>query len=169
MYAVSSNWWNLRKQWENMSQLRKVRQHHVRKCILHLTLNIFMVTANRKRTRCGECNGCKQSNCGNCSECLDMKEFGGPGRKKKACSMRKCTAQSTAVNLDDTISRLTSLVHGTGMYWLYFCVWSLPINFFWTDITPQDNTGSDEYKRQLLKVSVDCIFSNKYIWPMFRI
>ncbi|XP_065891754.1 uncharacterized protein [Dysidea avara] len=62
-------------------------------------------TSNRKRTRCGKCSGCKHPNCGTCPECLDMKQFGGQGRKKKACSMRKCSAQS--------VETMTSAVHGT--------------------------------------------------------
>ena len=37
-----------------------------------------------------------------------MKQFGGQGRKKKACSMRKCSAQS--------VETMTSAVHGTGTY-----------------------------------------------------
>lgn len=81
---------------------------------LHSTL-MLSILASRKQSRCGQCKGCKQPNCGTCSECRDMKEFGGPGRKKKACSSRKCDMQSAITNLDATISKLTSLVHGTGV------------------------------------------------------
>lgn len=46
---------------------------------------------SRKRTmRCGQCTGCKMEECGSCAYCKDMKKFGGPGKKKKACIRRKC-------------------------------------------------------------------------------
>ena len=40
--------------------------------------------------RCGECSGCVAMDCGSCINCKDMKKFGGPGRKKKCCTQRKC-------------------------------------------------------------------------------
>jgi len=33
--------------------------------------------------------------CGKCTTCRDMIKFGGAGKKKKACSHRKCTKIST--------------------------------------------------------------------------
>ena len=42
--------------------------------------------------RCMQCVGCKAKNCGSCYSCKDMKNFGGPGKKKKACVKRVCTA-----------------------------------------------------------------------------
>lgn len=44
-----------------------------------------------KRKRCGTCDGCKTQDCGKCSYCRDMVKFGGPGKKKQACILRKCT------------------------------------------------------------------------------
>ena len=44
----------------------------------------------RKLRRCGECEGCMMEDCGKCEICLDKPKFGGPGRLKKACSLRKC-------------------------------------------------------------------------------
>ncbi len=39
--------------------------------------------------QCGQCDGCLQEDCSQCIQCLDMKKFGGPGKKKKACKHRK--------------------------------------------------------------------------------
>ena len=44
-----------------------------------------------KRVRCKKCDGCKRQDCGLCIYCVDMKKFGGPGKKKQACLGRKCT------------------------------------------------------------------------------
>ena len=78
------------------------------------------VSRKRSRGRCGECAGCQQPNCGTCAD--DMKCFGGPGTKKKACRNRKCTGLSAAhataathrQNVATTISKLSSLAHGSG-------------------------------------------------------
>ena len=43
-----------------------------------------------RKGRCGHCIACTEPDCGVCSSCKDMKKFGGPGRKKKACIKRKC-------------------------------------------------------------------------------
>ena len=44
------------------------------------------------------CEECKAKDCGSCSNCKDMRKFGGPGRKKKACNIRKlCTELQTEV------------------------------------------------------------------------
>ena len=48
-------------------------------------------------TRCGNCVGCRAiQNCGKCIPCLDMPEFGGPGKMKKLCILRKCLNFSRA-------------------------------------------------------------------------
>ncbi|XKL65132.1 hypothetical protein PGB90_005218 [Kerria lacca] len=44
----------------------------------------------RRRTRCKNCEACKQSDCGECPFCLDMVKFGGPGKAKQTCVMRQC-------------------------------------------------------------------------------
>ena len=77
------------------------------------------VRVSRKRTkgRCGECAGCQQPNCGTCAECLDMKCFGGPGTKKKACRSRKCTGLSVA---HATASTHTESIATTGKIVLFY-------------------------------------------------
>ena len=47
-----------------------------------------------KRSQCN-CEGCQVHDCGKCTNCLDMKKFGGPGRKKQRCAKRNCQAQKT--------------------------------------------------------------------------
>ena len=113
---------------------------------VHVVVSSFTATLSRKRSRCrcGECTGCHQPNCGKCPECVDMRCFGGPGLKKKACRSRKCTSLSAGhatktspaatearnsattpintSNLAATISKLSSLVHRSGKY---FCHGSL--------------------------------------------
>ena len=45
----------------------------------------------KKRSRCGECEGCLvEEDCGHCHFCADKPKFGGPGRKKQCCARRKC-------------------------------------------------------------------------------
>ena len=89
--------------------------------IVHVYLCLVIVRLSRKCSasgRCGECSGCKQPNCGTCPECLDMRCFGGPGVRKKACKGRKCTGSytqpSSAIDVAKTVSKLSSLVHGVG-------------------------------------------------------
>ena len=62
------------------------------------------------RSRCGHCEGCLKADCGKCTECLDKKKFGGPGRKKKACSYRKCFGVTKQKNLhvQKSIDKLSS-------------------------------------------------------------
>ena len=44
----------------------------------------------KRRLRCGDCEGCSRPNCGNCKNCKDMRSFGGKGRLKQVCETRKC-------------------------------------------------------------------------------
>ena len=44
----------------------------------------------KKKTKCGTCPNCIKANCGSCTNCQDMKMFGGPGKSKQSCKMRKC-------------------------------------------------------------------------------
>ncbi len=37
-----------------------------------------------------KCEGCLRSDCGTYLHCIDMKKFGGPGKRKKGCMNRKC-------------------------------------------------------------------------------
>ena len=43
----------------------------------------------RKR-RCNVCENCMIPECGECNHCKDMVKFGGTGKSKQACVLRKC-------------------------------------------------------------------------------
>ena len=86
------DWLNLhystrRKAWENESTARREisRQSHASK---------ISVLSNKKRVRrkrCKVCSACvRDSDCGECKYCIDKVKFGGPGRQKQACILRKC-------------------------------------------------------------------------------
>lgn len=49
-----------------------------------------------KRQRCGVCEACQLPDCGKCSHCKDMVKFGGSGRAKQACKMRRCPNMAVA-------------------------------------------------------------------------
>ena len=51
------------------------------------------IIQKRKRSRCGQCEACLANDCGTCAYCLDMVKYGGPGKKKKACLLRRCQEQ----------------------------------------------------------------------------
>jgi len=40
---------------------------------------------------CGLCEGCQTEDCGECSHCKDMIKYGGTGKMKQKCKLRKCT------------------------------------------------------------------------------
>ena len=42
-----------------------------------------------RKKRCNSCEGCMLSDCGMCRNCKDMSKFGGSGKSKQACIMRK--------------------------------------------------------------------------------
>lgn len=44
----------------------------------------------QKKRLCGICEACQQSDCGDCNHCRDMLKFGGTGRSKQACKLRRC-------------------------------------------------------------------------------
>ena len=44
----------------------------------------------KKRTSCKECPNCLADDCKECVNCLDMKKYGGKGKKKKGCLKKKC-------------------------------------------------------------------------------
>ena len=81
--------------------------------LTHKHYDDFTATGHKHlRSRCGQCEGCLRADCGQCTECLDKKKFGGPGRKKKACKYKKCTAipkQTSSNSLQDCIDKLSSL------------------------------------------------------------
>ena len=79
----------------------------------------FLQIVGKKRSRlhCGQCAGCQQSDCGLCIYCKDVKKFGSPAKKKKACKLRICSQSSVAectelpINeIDVTIQKLTAVV-----------------------------------------------------------
>jgi DNA (cytosine-5)-methyltransferase 1 len=43
-----------------------------------------------KKKRCGVCDACQAPDCGKCANCKDMIKFGGTGRGKQACKLRRC-------------------------------------------------------------------------------
>ena len=57
---------------------------------------------SKRRKHCNSCEGCRRDDCGDCSNCQDMTKFGGPGRKKKACILRRCL--SAAENKQGTFT-----------------------------------------------------------------
>ncbi len=46
-----------------------------------------------------KCEGCLAADCGSCIYCMDKNKFGGPGKKKRKCITRKCTASLKQVNI----------------------------------------------------------------------
>ena len=52
---------------------------------------IMCLAGKKRRINCGQCEGCKRDDCRLCVFCKDMKKFGGPAKKKKACKYRVCT------------------------------------------------------------------------------
>lgn len=75
------------------------------------------LAGRKRRINCGQCEGCKRDDCGLCVFCKDMKKFGGPAKKKKACKYRVCTSlkysesdQSATVDVDSSIQKLSGLV-----------------------------------------------------------
>ncbi|CAI8036690.1 JmjC domain-containing histone demethylation protein 1, partial [Geodia barretti] len=46
--------------------------------------------AVRRGKGCIGCDGCRRPNCGSCINCVDMKHFGGKGKRKLRCIMRHC-------------------------------------------------------------------------------
>ena len=57
--------------------------------------SLILLPVGRKRSRCGECDGCLQENdCGECVFCKDKPKFGGKGKKKKCCIRKKCEFQT---------------------------------------------------------------------------
>lgn len=52
-----------------------------------------------KKRRCGVCEACQNPDCGKCAHCQDMIKFGGTGRGKQACKMRKYVPFSFSYSL----------------------------------------------------------------------
>ena len=67
-------------------------------------------SANGKKSRCKECDGCKAQDCGQCTYCLDKKKFGGQNVIKQACKFRVCDRfkNSQKVNHINEVNCLSS-------------------------------------------------------------
>ena len=48
------------------------------------------VGGKKRARRCGVCMACMKADCGKCNHCKNMTKFGGSGRSKQACILRKC-------------------------------------------------------------------------------
>lgn len=44
----------------------------------------------KRMMRCGECQACLRDDCGKCVFCKDKPKFGGPGKLKQVCQLKKC-------------------------------------------------------------------------------
>ena len=66
----------------------------------HANQPFFDTTGKLAKTQrtlgCGTCTGCTTTtDCGKCKMCLDKPKFGGPGKQKQRCILRKCQNYST--------------------------------------------------------------------------
>ena len=52
--------------------------------------HIYYGTTGVKRKRCGFCEGCTRPDCGICKCCMDKPRFGGLGKRKQCCELKKC-------------------------------------------------------------------------------
>ena len=66
----------------------------------------------KKTKRCGQCEGCRTSDCTTCKYCKDKKKFGGPGRLKKPCAKRFCTAKTVPSSIQSRTKSLPSTKGG---------------------------------------------------------
>ena len=66
--------------------------------MISIALNLLYV-GERKRGQCGSCLACARDDCGQYRYCLDMVKFGGPGKKRQACILRKCSEMSAFKDL----------------------------------------------------------------------
>ena len=62
------------------------------------------------RGGCGKnekkCKNCEKPNCGECINCKDMKQFGGPGKRKKLCSKKgKCLRHKKVKKVGKKVKR----------------------------------------------------------------
>ena len=102
----------------------------------------------RKR-RCGNCIGCTSPDCQQCRFCLDMPKYGGPGRKKRCCIRKECTAMVIALS---ACCKFTSECSVVPKYWE-----TKKKNIFQNSLTtclmqPTDISA-------ILQQAVDCKFS----------
>ncbi|GMH86117.1 hypothetical protein TrVE_jg4441 [Triparma verrucosa] len=78
------------------------------------------IVYNKKQTSCGQCPPCLTPNCGTCVHCLDMPKFGGQGKSRQRCKLRKC--QNKVIKTKSTqpppppSSSLTSMINLQSSY-----------------------------------------------------
>ena len=64
-----------------------------------------MSGAVKRRLSCSDYTGCRAKECKECNHCLDMKKYGGEGKRKQKYKKRKCTGllheNGKFANLDD--------------------------------------------------------------------
>ncbi len=65
-----------------------------------------------KRRRCGVCEVCQLPDCGTCSHCRDMTKFGGSGRSKQACVLRRCPNMAVQTAEEDEVLDLVVEMEG---------------------------------------------------------
>ena len=65
-----------------------------------------------KARGCQNCENCKRDNCGSCKVCMTMPRFGGDGRNKQACKMRRCQKKIAPLQV-----RSDPLQKTIDMYW----------------------------------------------------
>ena len=68
-----------------------------------------------RRKRCGKCSAGVRPDCGSCTFCKDKPKFGGAGKKKQCCALKRCQAFSsseTTINLRSNVKRLSSSSQG---------------------------------------------------------
>ncbi|XP_063064809.1 neurofilament heavy polypeptide-like isoform X2 [Engraulis encrasicolus] len=61
--------------------------------VLYFKANETQAEGTRKRRQrrmCFKCVACQRKDCGKCNFCLDMVKFGGRGRLKQKCKLRRC-------------------------------------------------------------------------------
>ncbi|KAL8585576.1 hypothetical protein ACOMHN_050335 [Nucella lapillus] len=95
---------------------RKRKTEHSMATVTPLVMNIFdsmfpdqidtsiEKDGRMRRRRCGVCEVCQLSDCGKCTSCKDMVKFGGIGRSKQSCMMRRCPNMGTkrfAIDIED--------------------------------------------------------------------
>ena len=60
---------------------------------------------------CNNCQACLMNDCGGCKFCLDKRKFGGPGKLKKRCELRVCTAPGKKMGLAQPLVQHSPVQH----------------------------------------------------------
>lgn len=79
----------VKKNWSKATTTALVRDVFEHFFIDQIAADEKVTDKGPKKRRCGVCEACQNPDCGNCSHCKDMIKFGGTGRGKQACKMRK--------------------------------------------------------------------------------